>query len=98
MLKIFYSPNQADLTQFEVSATYWLPEEMYTAPSMDQLYLDNQTIVTCHPSMLESLQLAITQQLVKAEKVLFFKMDNQPPAVYTFTPDGNIKSFWPIKM
>ena len=98
MLKIFYSPNQADLTQFKVSATYWMPEKLNPVPGMDQLYLDGQTIVTCHPSMLETLQIAITQQLVSAEKVLFFKMDEHPPAVYTFTPDGNIKSFWPIKM
>ena len=98
MLKIYYSPNINDITQFKAKDIWWMPEKLNPIPSMDQLYLDGQTIVTCHPNMLDSLQIAITQQLVSAEKVLFFKMDSQPPAVYTFTPDGNIKSFWPIKM
>jgi len=98
MLKVYYSPNINDLTQFKASTTYWLPEKLKPVPSMDQLYLDNQTIVTCHPSLLESLQLAISQNLIQANMVLFFKMNEHPPAVYTFTPDGNIKSFWPIKM
>jgi len=98
MLKIFYSPNQADLTQFKAQATYWMPEKLDPIPSMDQLFLDGQTIVTCHPSMMESVQIAIYQNLIQANLVLFFKMNEHPPTVYTFANDGAIKAFWPIKM
>jgi hypothetical protein len=96
MLKVYYSSNPQDLYQVRASTTWWLPEKLTPPPSMDQLYLDGQTIATSHPNVLPGLQAAIRQGLIQASQVLYFNLDEQPPVVYTFNLDGSISSFWPL--
>ncbi len=96
MLKIYYSQNYMDLIHLESQATWWMPEHLTTKPSPNQLYQLGNTIVTTHKMVVTTAIERIKANLLPAQSLLVYQLDNHPPIVQLFQPDGTVKDFWPI--
>lgn len=94
IFKIYYSPHELLLTQFEGQVDFYLPEKSKVKPEVEVMYQPGRTIATTSLMTLEIIKGLILKQRLMASKILFIEILGDRQKICTFAKDGTIKSFF----